>query len=254
MFLFLFYSIWFCSYSTVFVSVPILQYLFLFLFYSICFCSYSTVFGSVPILQYLFLFLFYSICFCSYSTVFVSVPILQYLFLFLFYSICLCYFQALTDKYASQRKVQLSLESHILQLHSDIEKLKKPAAIRNREKQLAEENTASGKCMLIYLILMLVVADLDKTKWYINPLKWLKPWHKGTHLRVLSESYVMNTNMTGFRCMCMLVYLTLALRVADLANTKWCEKRKKMTESLAQGYSSESTQWELCNEYQHDRV
>ena len=30
-------------------------------------------------------------------------------------------------------------------------------------------------------------------------LKWLKPWHMGTHLRVLSESYLMNTNMTGLR-------------------------------------------------------
>ena len=29
--------------------------------------------------------------------------------------------------------------------------------------------------------------------------KWLKPWHMGTHLRVLSESYPINTNMTGFR-------------------------------------------------------
>ena len=27
--------------------------------------------------------------------------------------------------------------------------------------------------------------------------KWLKPWHIGTSLRVLSESYPMNTNMTG---------------------------------------------------------
>ena len=27
-----------------------------------------------------------------------------------------------------------------------------------------------------------------------------------------------------------------------------------MTKTLANGYSSESTQWELSNEYQHDRV
>ena len=26
-----------------------------------------------------------------------------------------------------------------------------------------------------------------------------KPWHMGNHLRVLSESYLMNINMTGFR-------------------------------------------------------
>ena len=29
--------------------------------------------------------------------------------------------------------------------------------------------------------------------------KWLKPCHMGTHQRVLSESYPMNTNMTRFR-------------------------------------------------------
>ena len=32
------------------------------------------------------------------------------------------------------------------------------------------------------------------------------------------------------------------------------EKPGKMTEILAYGYSSESTQRELSNEYQHDRV
>ena len=32
-----------------------------------------------------------------------------------------------------------------------------------------------------------------------NPEKWLKPWQMGTHLKVLSESYLMDTNMTGFR-------------------------------------------------------
>ena len=30
--------------------------------------------------------------------------------------------------------------------------------------------------------------------------KKLKPWNMGNHLRVLSESFLMNTNMTGFRC------------------------------------------------------
>ena len=29
--------------------------------------------------------------------------------------------------------------------------------------------------------------------------KWLKPWHLCTRPRILSESYPMNTNMTGFR-------------------------------------------------------
>ena len=29
--------------------------------------------------------------------------------------------------------------------------------------------------------------------------KWQKPWHMGTHLKVLIESFQMNTNMTGFK-------------------------------------------------------
>ena len=49
------------------------------------------------------------------------------------------------------------------------------------------------------LTLMLLVADLSSRKWCIKTYKWLKPWHMGTPLRVLSESYQMNTNMTGFR-------------------------------------------------------
>ena len=44
------------------------------------------------------------------------------------------------------------------------------------------------------------------------------------------------------------------MMVAFLANTKLCKKTGKMTETLANGYSSDSTQPELSNEYQHDRV
>ena len=32
-----------------------------------------------------------------------------------------------------------------------------------------------------------------------KPVKSLRPWHMGTYLRVLSESFQMNTNMTGFK-------------------------------------------------------
>ena len=32
-----------------------------------------------------------------------------------------------------------------------------------------------------------------------KPERLLKPWHVDTHLKVLSESFPMNTNMTGFR-------------------------------------------------------
>ena len=48
--------------------------------------------------------------------------------------------------------------------------------------------------------------------------------------------------------------LTLMLLVAYLVNTKRCKKTPKITETLANGYSSESTQRELSNEYQDDRV
>ena len=39
-----------------------------------------------------------------------------------------------------------------------------------------------------------------------------------------------------------------------MANTKCCRNPEKTTETLAHEYSSESTQQELSNEYQHDRV
>ena len=42
-------------------------------------------------------------------------------------------------------------------------------------------------------------ANLPIYKQCRNPEKSLKPWQMGTHLRVLCESYPMNTNMTEFR-------------------------------------------------------
>ena len=50
------------------------------------------------------------------------------------------------------------------------------------------------------LPLMLLVANLANTIWCKRPKQWLKPWRLGTHQRVLSKSYPMNTNMTGYRC------------------------------------------------------
>ena len=50
---------------------------------------------------------------------------------------------------------------------------------------------------------MLLVANVPNTKWCnIFFFKWLNPWfqfYMATYLRVCSESYPMNTNMTGFR-------------------------------------------------------
>ena len=47
------------------------------------------------------------------------------------------------------------------------------------------------------LTLMILVANLANTEWCKISEKWLKPWQMGTHLRVLSESFPMNTNTTG---------------------------------------------------------
>ena len=49
------------------------------------------------------------------------------------------------------------------------------------------------------LTLMLLVANLATIKWGKKYEKWLKPWQMGTHMRVLSERFTMNTNKTGFR-------------------------------------------------------
>ena len=46
---------------------------------------------------------------------------------------------------------------------------------------------------------MLLVANLANTKWCEKHENWLKPWQMGTHLRVLSESFLMITNMAWFR-------------------------------------------------------
>ena len=52
----------------------------------------------------------------------------------------------------------------------------------------------------IYLLpLRLLVANFANIKLCIKTEKLLKPWHMGTYLRVLRQSYLMNTNMTGFR-------------------------------------------------------
>ena len=48
------------------------------------------------------------------------------------------------------------------------------------------------------LTLILLVADLAKTKLCEKPEKWLKTWQMGTHLRVLAEIFPIYTNMTGF--------------------------------------------------------
>ena len=75
------------------------------------------------------------------------------------------------------------------------------------------------------LTLTLLVANFANTKWCKKTRKWLKPWHIGTHLRVLSESYLMNTNMTGFgwlsRYRCILVLWTKVARALEGLKVKY---------------------------------
>ena len=121
----------------------------------------------------------------------------------------------------------------------------------------------------------------------------------GTHLRLLNDSYLMNTNMIGlddfqnslhpmvvllmniasalegFILWTIQMWMSLSVISAMHPATWWkvhksafnsyaaggkfgkykmVQKTWKMAETLAYGYSSESTQWELSNEYQHDMV
>ena len=50
------------------------------------------------------------------------------------------------------------------------------------------------------LTLMLLVANLPIQNDAKSMKNSPKPWHMGTHLKVLTESFLMSTNMTGFRC------------------------------------------------------
>ena len=100
-----------------------------------------------------------------------------------------------------------------------------------------------------------------------NLKKWLKPWHMGTHLRVLMNQhgsawfswlskiiasyYALDESSTSI--VLASEGLTLMLLMANLAKTKWCKKPEKWMKQ-AHWYSYESTQWELSNEYQHDMV
>ena len=61
------------------------------------------------------------------------------------------------------------------------------------------------------LTLMVLLANLANTKCCKKSEKRPKPCHMGTHLRVLSKSYLMNTNMAVFRWfrkLCVLVLWT----------------------------------------------
>ena len=73
---------------------------------------------------------------------------------------------------------------------------------------------------------MLLVANLANAKWCKNPEKWLKHCHMGTHLRVLSESYLMSTNMTGFGCFTK-IFASLRFWIKVASARGWTELTSK---------------------------
>ena len=71
-----------------------------------------------------------------------------------------------------------------------------PPLIRNN---ISSDILCEIALILIMRLLILLLANLATTKWCTKPEKWLKPWHRGTYLRVLSKSYPISTNMTGLK-------------------------------------------------------
>ena len=79
--------------------------------------------------------------------------------------------------------------------------------LRKRQRKTKRKSIYSQKCKSFYVFKTEHVEvlfnggwfNLANTKLSKKPKKWLTPWYMGTHLRVLSEIYPMNTNMKRFR-------------------------------------------------------
>ena len=67
-------------------------------------------------------------------------------------------------------------------------------------------------------------------------VKLLKPWQMGTHLRVLGESFQMNTKTTGFRCFfqesCILLLLTKVVSALEGLTCKHIDNIQKTIEKV----------------------
>ena len=111
-----------------------------------------------------------------------------------FLRFCLPYFRYHMLGFNWHEKVGVSKES--------CRELLNRIGLENWELGKTKVRTKRGAAFILYiaLTLMLLVANFANTQWCKKPEKWLKPLHMGTHLRVLSESILMSTNMTGFRC------------------------------------------------------
>ena len=87
-----------------------------------------------------------------------------------------------------------------------------------------------------------------------------------TVFEICNRQYLTSLNkfLNGMAVRAFLILPLLAIFDTDFINPyaagvlfgqcKMMQKPKRMTETLANGYSFERTQWELSNEYQHDRV
>ena len=103
------------------------------------------------------------------------------------------------------------------------------------------------------LTLMLLVAKLANTKWckkrknVWNPDTWVLIWEYSVGTIQWVPTWQGLDDFRKPMCSWPLVESSLSIGRVDA-------KERKMSETLTHGYSSESTQWELSNEYQHDRV
>ena len=62
----------------------------------------------------------------------------------------------------------------------------------------------------------------------------MKPWQMGTHWRVLSKSYPMNTNMTGFRWF-IKIFAFLCLDESSLSIGRVKDEQKKKMVKRVEG-------------------
>ena len=99
------------------------------------------------------------------------------------------------------------------------------------------------------LSLMGLVANLANTKWCQKSEKWLKPWHIGTHLRVLSENYPLYIAYQHagvfmvFKDLCVLISLTCTIGHKLTDFLQWSLIEWKFTDVL-HCFHSLVTEWE----------
>ena len=87
-----------------------------------------------------------------------------------------------------------------------------------------------SRLILLCLTLMLLVANFAFTKWHKKPEKWSKPWQMCTHLKILSKSFLMNTNIPRFRWFSQLfAFLCLWRKLREASTALVCLSVVKQT-------------------------